>query len=115
VIDEEASLSRTLICAHVVLGAGRGRWVSANDPPPPLRAAADTCENVGVWPALIDEGGDRSTILAVPVVLPDHPETILERLARSESAPLPRRFSSGEGPRTALRQWRQPAWSAHRR
>ena len=112
---EEASLGRTLISAHVVLRASQGRFVSANDPSPQLRGAADTCENIGVWPALVQESNDRATVLAAPIVLPDHPERILERLARSESAPLPRRFSSGEGPRTASRQWRQPAWAAHRR
>jgi hypothetical protein len=114
-VTGEISLRRTLISAHLVLRASQGRWVSANDPPPQLRAAADTCENVGVWPALLQESSDRATVLAAPIVLPDHPERILERLARSESAPLPRRFSSVEGPRTAVRQWRQPAWAAHRR
>jgi hypothetical protein len=114
-VTEEASLGRTLISAHVVLRASQGRFVSASNPPPQLRAAADTCENVGVWPALMQESNDRATVLAAPIVLPDHPERILERLARSETAPLPRRFSSGEGPRTASRQWRQPAWAAQRR
>jgi hypothetical protein len=114
-VTDEASLSRSLIMAHVLLRAGQGRWVSANDPPPQLRAAADTCENIGVWPALVADGSEGSMVLAAPIVLPDHPESILERLARSASAALPRRFSSAEGPRTASRQWRQPAWVAHRR
>jgi hypothetical protein len=56
-----------------VLVARAGHFVSLTDPPPARRAEAEACENVGLWPVLAGEEGDRSTILASPIILPDHP------------------------------------------
>jgi hypothetical protein len=57
---------------HVI--ARGGAFVSQTDPPPSLRAEAEACVNSGVWPVLAGEEGDRSTILASPIILPDHPQ-----------------------------------------
>jgi hypothetical protein len=71
----EDALRHTLCSTHVVLHAEEGAsWVSLTDPPPELRAAAETCENSGLWPVLVGEPGDRSTLLASPIILSDHPE-----------------------------------------
>ena len=59
--------------AHTVLVARGGAFVSLTDPPPELRAEGEACENVGLWPVLAGEEGDRSTVLASPIILPDHP------------------------------------------
>jgi hypothetical protein len=56
-----------------VLVARGGAFVSLTDPPPELRAEGEACENVGLWPVLAGEEGDRSTVLASPIILPDHP------------------------------------------
>jgi hydrogenase maturation protease len=69
--DRDAALRRTLASTHVVLRSEKGAFVSQTDPPEELREAAAACENVGVWPVLV---GDRHTMLASPIVLPDHPQ-----------------------------------------
>lgn len=74
----EDALRQTLCSTHVVLRACHGAWVSLTDPPAELRADAEGCENAGVWPVLVGEEGDRSTMLASPIILSDHPETAPE-------------------------------------
>lgn len=68
------ALRGTLCSTHVVLRARDGAWVSLADPPDALRSEAEACENFGVWPVLVGEDGDRSTVLASPIILSDHPE-----------------------------------------
>jgi hypothetical protein len=70
----EDALRETLCCTHAVLRARGGAWVSATDPPEHLRADADACTQDGWWPVLVGEPGDRSTLLASPIILSDHPE-----------------------------------------
>jgi hypothetical protein len=69
----EQAVERTLCSTHAVLHAERGELVSLTDPPDELRAAAKACRNDGVWPVLVGEPGDRSTLLASPIILEDHP------------------------------------------
>lgn len=71
--DRDAALRRSLVSSHLVLRARRGRFVSQTDPPGALRAHADHCRNVGVWPVLAGAEGARDTVLAAPIILPDHP------------------------------------------
>jgi hypothetical protein len=70
----DEALRQTLCSTHVILRARDGAWVSLTDPPEALRAEADACENSGVWPVLVGNEGDRSTMLASPIILSDHPE-----------------------------------------
>ena len=51
-----------------------GAFVSLTDPPDALRAAAETCENQGVWPVLVGDRTARDTLLSSPIILPDHPQ-----------------------------------------
>jgi hypothetical protein len=68
------ALRETLCSTHAVLHARGGAWVSATDPPTRLRAEAETCAHDGWWPVLAGEPGDATTVLAAPIILPDHPE-----------------------------------------
>ncbi len=70
----EDALRRTLCSTHVVMRADGGEWVSLTDPPAQLREQAQACENSGLWPVLVGEPGDRSTLLASPIILCDHPQ-----------------------------------------
>ena len=74
----EQVLRQTFCSTHAVLRTRAGAWVSLTDPPPELRAAAEACENAGVWPVLVGEAGDRSTMLAAPIILSDYPEVAPE-------------------------------------
>jgi hypothetical protein len=72
--DREDALRQTFCSAHLVLRTERGAFVSQTDPPDEHRAAAADCINVGVWPVLVGEEGDRSTVLAAPIILADYPK-----------------------------------------
>jgi hypothetical protein len=66
----EDALAHTLCSCHAVLRAPAGAFVSATD-------AAD-CVNDGVWPVLVGEPPDRSTMLASPIILEDYPRVAPE-------------------------------------
>ncbi len=69
---------RALSSAHAVLSVSEGELVSMTDPPAALADAASQCVNAGVWPVLIGEHGERDTMLAAPIILPDYPEVAPE-------------------------------------
>jgi hypothetical protein len=70
----EAALARTFCSTHTVLAAaGGGAFVSLTDPPEVLRAHAAECRNVGTWPVLVGEPGERHMLLSSPIILEDHP------------------------------------------
>jgi hypothetical protein len=70
----EDAMRQTFCSTHAILRTPHGSWVSLTDPPAELRADAEACENAGVWPVFVGEEGDRSTMLASPIILADHPE-----------------------------------------
>jgi hypothetical protein len=71
--SREQAVERTLCSAHAILRSERGEFASLTDPPEELRGAAEACRNDGVWPVLVGEPDDRSTVLASPIILEDHP------------------------------------------
>ena len=73
-LTREEALERTFCSTHAVLEArGGGAFVSLTDPPARLRELAATCANLGAWPVLVGDDGDRSRMLASPIILEDHP------------------------------------------
>ncbi|HZM26479.1 MAG TPA: hypothetical protein VFB89_03930 [Gemmatimonadales bacterium] len=66
-------LARSLVSCHAILTLQAGKFVSLLDPPPELAAPAGSCENIGAWPVLAGEAGDRNTLLASPIILYDYP------------------------------------------
>jgi hypothetical protein len=68
------ALRQTFCSTHAVLRVSNGEWVSSTDPPLELNAEIEVCQNVGVWPVLVGEEDDKSTILASPIILSDYPE-----------------------------------------
>ncbi|WP_336206922.1 hypothetical protein [Nonomuraea sp. LPB2021202275-12-8] len=67
------AMRHTLVSAHTVLQVAGGEFVSLMDPPEELRMLAEGCRNVGAWPVLVGEDGDRHTMLSAPIILYDHP------------------------------------------
>ena len=65
---------RSLVSAHVLLGAIDGQFVSLLEPPENLRDLAATCQNLGAWPVLVGAEGERDTMLASPIILYDYPQ-----------------------------------------
>ena len=72
--DRQQALRATFCSTHTILRIAGGELVSLTDPPAALRAEAERCENIGTWPVLAGEPGERHTVLSSPIILPDHPE-----------------------------------------
>jgi hypothetical protein len=72
--DRDAALLRTLASANAVLQTEGGEFLSSIDPPDSCLEQATACRNVGIWPVLVGESGECSTILASPIILYDYPQ-----------------------------------------
>jgi len=77
-LERDDAIRRALLSAHVVLTARHGRFVSSTDPPQRLEAMVARLENDGLWPVLVGGEGERSTMLASPIILPDYPRVAPE-------------------------------------
>jgi hydrogenase maturation protease len=64
----------SMVSTHTILGIQGGAFVSMLDPPEPWRELAAGCCNVGTWPVLVGEPGERDTILSSPIILYDYPQ-----------------------------------------
>ncbi len=67
-------LLRALVSTHSVLGVRDGEFVSLLDPPEALREIAASCQNLGTWPVLVGEAGEKDTMLSSPIILYDYPQ-----------------------------------------
>lgn len=70
---DEASL-HALAAAHVLIHVRGGEFVSQIDPPAAWRELAADNESIGVWPVLVGEPPDCSSLLAAPIILYDYPQ-----------------------------------------
>lgn len=77
-LDRDSALLRSLLSAHVVLSATGAQFVSLLDPPKYLHEATKTCSNVGNFPVLMGEPGDREMLLCSPIILYDYPQVAPE-------------------------------------
>jgi hypothetical protein len=73
-LNRESALLRSLVSTHTILGIEDGAFVSALDPPESLRELAADCHNLGTWPVLVGEEGQRDTMLSSPIILYDYPQ-----------------------------------------
>ncbi len=71
--DRDAALLRALVSTHSILTTRGGAFLSAIDPPDPWREIAAGCRQIGAWPVLVGEPGDRDTMLSAPIILYDYP------------------------------------------
>jgi len=68
-------LLRSLVSAHTVIGVrDGGEFISLLDPPEDCREHAAACTNVGTWPVLVGEEGERDLMLSSPIILYDYPQ-----------------------------------------
>jgi hydrogenase maturation protease len=67
-----------LVSTHTILGVAGGEFVSLLDPPAEWRAAAEACRNVGTWPVLVGEEGQKDMLLSSPIILYDYPQVAPE-------------------------------------
>jgi hydrogenase maturation protease len=76
--SRDEALMRSLVSTHIILGVQGGAFVSLLDPPEAWREIAAGCHNVGCWPVLVGEAGEKDTMLASPVILYDYPQVAPE-------------------------------------
>jgi hydrogenase maturation protease len=70
----EEALLRSLMSTHTILSVRGGEFVSLIDPPPHWREAAAASRNVGTWPVLVGEEGQKDAMLSSPIILYDYPQ-----------------------------------------
>jgi len=68
------ALLKSMASTHIVLGVQDGRFISMTAPPEELKETAAKCQNVGTWPVLVGEEGQRDTLLSSPIILYDYPQ-----------------------------------------
>jgi hypothetical protein len=76
--NREDALLHSLISTHSILQVVDGAFISLLDPPERLRALASSCKNVGTWPVLVGEEGQRDAMLSSPIILYDYPQVAPE-------------------------------------
>jgi hypothetical protein len=72
--SRDRALMRSLVSAHTVLGANNCELVSLLDPPQDMLGLAAGCQNIGTWPVLVGDAGQRDTLLSSPIILYDYPQ-----------------------------------------
>jgi hydrogenase maturation protease len=70
----DAALMQSLVSTHTILGVREGEFISLLEPPADLQELVAQCKNVGGWPVLVGEPGQRDTLLASPIILYDYPQ-----------------------------------------
>ncbi len=77
-LTREEALARSLVSAHTILESHRGDFVSLVDPPDARREDAQRCQNIGAWPVMVGDEGQRNTMLSSPIILYDYPQVAPE-------------------------------------
>ena len=72
--DRDSALLTSLLSAHTILSITGGEFVSLLDPPEDLRQAVSECKNIGNFPVLVGDEGERDMMLCSPIVLYDYPQ-----------------------------------------
>ena len=72
--SRDHALLHSLVSTHTILGVKSGEFVSLLEPAPEFQKFTAGCQNVGVWPVLVGEAGQRDTLLASPIILYDYPQ-----------------------------------------
>lgn len=72
--DKDDAIAVSLIGTHLILEATGGQFVSLLDPPRYATGAVEGCRQHRCFPVLAGPTGDRSLMLASPIILYDHPE-----------------------------------------
>lgn len=70
----EEALTRSMVSTHTILSVVNGEFVSLLEPPDNLRDLTSRCQNIGTWPVLVGDVGQRDAMLSSPIILYDYPK-----------------------------------------
>ncbi len=68
------ALLQSLISAHSILSVEHGEFASLLETAEDLRDQASSCRNIGTWPVLVGEEGQRDAMVSSPIILYDYPQ-----------------------------------------
>jgi hydrogenase maturation protease len=72
------AMLHSMVSTHTILQVHHGAFVSLLDPPAEYALLATACRNVGTWPVLVGERGERDCLLSSPIILYDYPQVAPE-------------------------------------
>jgi hypothetical protein len=72
--DRDRMLLQSLVSVHSIFHVAGGEFISLLDPPDSFKAAVAGCRNVGTWPVLAGEEGQKNLLLSAPIILYDYPQ-----------------------------------------
>ena len=72
--SRDEALMRSFVSTHTILSVRGGEFVSLLDPPEVFKEAAAGCQNVGTYPVLVGDEGERGCLLSSPIILYDYPQ-----------------------------------------
>jgi hypothetical protein len=72
--SRDEALMRSFVSTHTILSMREGEFISLLDPPEAAREAAALCQNIGTYPVLVGEEGERECMLSSPIILYDYPQ-----------------------------------------
>lgn len=72
--SRDEALMRSFVSTHTILSVRGGEFVSLLDPPEAFGAAAAGCQNVGTYPVMVGDEGERGVMLSSPIILYDYPQ-----------------------------------------
>ncbi len=72
--SRDEALMRSFVSTHTILCVREGEFVSLLDPPEGYKETAAACRNVGTYPVLVGEEGERGVMLSSPIILYDYPQ-----------------------------------------
>jgi hypothetical protein len=71
--DRDEALMHSFVSTHTILRVRDGEFVSLLDPPESFGTLVAACQNIGTWPVLVGEPGEKDTMLSAPIILYDYP------------------------------------------
>jgi hypothetical protein len=72
--NRDCALLQAFLSAHLILQTHGGEFVSLLDPGEEFIAQAHACRNVGNFPVLVGNDGERDTMLCSSIILYDYPQ-----------------------------------------
>lgn len=72
--SRDEALMRSFVSTHTILSVYEGEFVSLLDPPGAYSEAAAGCQNIGTYPVLVGDEGERGVMLSSPIILYDYPQ-----------------------------------------
>jgi hypothetical protein len=73
-VSRDRALLQSLISTHTILGVKGAQFVSLLDPGEKFASHVATCHNLGTWPVLAGQPGQRDMLLSSPIILYDYPQ-----------------------------------------